>query len=121
MVQALGPNWIASDQVLPWSDTRSWLRYVVYSPPYGGDLLICRFRLGGAATWWHEGFQVGISDVTHWRIAEDHEQDFRASKAQLPGAHTPPPDAHALSELRRWWHWHCEHRGIDPITMRSQE
>ena len=41
MVRALGAGWMDANQVQPWEDTDSRLRYVVYSPPYLGALLVC--------------------------------------------------------------------------------
>lgn len=112
LVLALGSGWVSCVDALPWNDSRSWLRYVVYSPAYCGDLLICRFHLSSGAKWWHEGMQVGISGVTHWRIAGDDEQELRFLEGTLPG--DTSVDAQALSELRRWWSWYRDYKGFDP-------
>ncbi len=93
LVLALGPGWVNCADALPWNDNRSLLRYVVYSPHYGGDLFICRFQLSFGGTWWHEGLQVGISGVNHWRLAEDDEQDFSV----LEGSLTVEPNTHSYS------------------------
>ena len=76
LVAALGPGWKDCGQVQPWQDCGSALRYVVYSPSYLGALLVCRFDLFSPARWWHEGMQLGISGVTHWRLANDDDQDY---------------------------------------------
>lgn len=113
LVLALGPGWVACADALPWSDQYSQLRYAVYSPPYCGDIFICQFEIFGASgSWWHEEQQVGISGVTHWRLAKAGEQDFRARSRQLPGE-ASAVDQQALGELRRWWKWFVEHQGID--------
>ena len=111
LVLALGPVWVACTDALPWNDYRSHLRYVVYSPAYGGDMFICRFHLSGA-NWWHQGMQVGIGGVTHWRVADDNEQDFTATARQTPEA-SQPVDPDALLTLQRWWNWYAEYRAIE--------
>lgn len=109
LVLALGPGWIRCTDALPWSDCRAWLLYVVYSPSYCGDLLICEFRLGSG--WWHEGLNIGISGVTHWRLALDDDEDFSKLRGGTPV--TAPLDPVALSELRHWWSWYRAHYGDD--------
>lgn len=111
LVKALGTGWVACADALPWNDHYSWLRYAVYSPSYCGDVFICQFMLSGAS-WWHEGLQVGIGGVTHWRLAGEHEQDFMAAEGQLPGQGSEVSPL-ALAELRRWWKWFAESRGLD--------
>ncbi len=110
LVLALGPGWVSCEDAIPWNDYRSELRYVVYSPPYGGDLLTCRFDLGERC-WWHEEMGVFINGVTHWRLAVDVDQAF----GTLNG---PPPDAtqvnaEKLAMLKYWWKWYSVQHGID--------
>ncbi len=112
LVTAIGPGWVSCADAMPWHDRRSRLDYIVYSPSYGGDLLKCRFTGGpGAWQWWQPQLQVGISGVTHWRLAQDGEGVFLAGADQLPPA-GPTPDQQALAELKRWWEWYCQRRGI---------
>ena len=47
LIRALGPGWIACNDALPWNDFWSRLEYIVYSPPYGGELHLCNFNLNG--------------------------------------------------------------------------
>lgn len=119
LVLALGHDWVACADALPWNDCRSWLRYVVYSPSYGGDLFICRFELCSETSWWHERMQLGISGVTHWRLAMDDEQDFGNIDGPLPGVTSVNADA--LTQLRRWWSWYCDYNGIDNDEQRHME
>lgn len=109
MVRALGSGWMDAAQVQPWEDTGSRLRYVVYSPAYGGTLLLCRFHLFSPARWWHEAMQLGISGVTHWRLADKADVDF----AELEGPPmVTPPDAEALAQLLHWWRWYGRYKGL---------
>lgn len=110
LVAALGPGWKDCAQVQPWEDYDSALRYVVYSPSYMGTLLVCRFDLFSPARWWHEGMQVGISGVTHWRLANDDDEDF----AELDGSPVvTTPDADALAQLLHWWGWYRQYKGLN--------
>lgn len=109
LVAALGKGWKDCAQVLPWQDD-GLLSYVVYSPSYGGTLLVCRFRRFSPARWWHDGMQVGVSGVTHWRLADDEDQDF-SDLAGLPVV--VPPGADALEQLRHWWSWYRQYKGFD--------
>lgn len=109
LVVALGPGWVSTADALPWGDRWSALQYVVYSPSYCGDLLLCRFQLHGATEWWDEHLQVGISGVTHWRIAQDHELQSITPACGLPESIV---SGDALTQLKRWWMWYCAHRGI---------
>lgn len=112
LVADLGPGWKDCSQVMPWEDCGSSLRYVVYSPSYLGALLVCRFELFSAATWWNEKMQLGISGVTHWRLADDDDEDF----AELDGAPVvTPPDADALARLLHWWGWYRRYKGLDDV------
>lgn len=112
LVAALGPGWMNCAQVLPWQDDRSVLRYMVYSPAYIGSLLVCRFDLYSPARWWHEGMQVGISGVTHWRLATETDQDF--SELDAPVVVTTP-NAEALAQLLHWWGWYRKYKGSDEL------
>lgn len=110
LVADLGPGWKDCAQVQPWQDNCSALRYVVYSPSYLGALLVCRFDLFSPARWWHEGLQVGISGVTHWRLATEADQDF----AELDGPLVvTQPDADALAQLLYWWGWYRQYKGFE--------
>lgn len=110
LVADLGPGWKDCAQVQPWQDNCSALRYVVYSPPYLGALLVCRFDLFSPARWWHEGLQVGISGVTHWRLATEADHDF----AELDGPLVvTQPDAEALAQLLYWWGWYRQYKGFE--------
>lgn len=75
-------DWVASADWLPVDDTYEQLHYMVYSPSYGGDLFKCRYNDLGM--WWSEAMQLGISGVTHWRIARDGEAERLATPAELP-------------------------------------
>lgn len=110
LVSALGPGWKDCFQVLPWQDNGSALRYVVYSPTYMGTLLVCRFDLFSSARWWHEGMRIGISGVTHWRLATDDDQDFTALDGPLQ---VTPPNADALAQLHYWWGWYRQYKGFN--------
>ena len=110
MVRALGAGWMDAAQVQPWEDTDSRLRYVVYSPAYLGSLLVCRFDLFSPARWWHEVMQLGISGVTHWRLATEEDQDF--FELGDPPVVTPP-DAEALAQLLHWWSWYRRYKGVE--------
>ena len=112
LVLRLGLGWIACTDAQPWNDCRSTLLYVVYSPSYGGVQLICRFKLSGAACWWHEGMQVGISGVTHWRLAREVDRDFSDIEGPIPNA--TEVAAEDLDLLRRWWVWFCDYKGLGP-------
>jgi hypothetical protein len=110
LVAGLGPSWKDCAQAQPWQDCHSALRYVVYSPSYVGTLLVCRFDLFSQARWWHEGMQVGISGVTHWRLADEDDQDF-AELDCLPVV--TPPEAETLARLLHWWGWYRQYKGFD--------
>ncbi|GLX91899.1 hypothetical protein Pfra02_44670 [Pseudomonas fragi] len=109
MVRALGTGWMDANQVQPWEDTDSRLRYVVYSPSYLGALLVCRFNLFSPARWWHEGMQVGVSGVTLWRLADSTDQDFIELDSAPIAAQ---PNAAALVQLLHWWSWYRHYKGI---------
>lgn len=109
LVLALGPGWVSCSDALPWADRWSSLRYVVYSPRYCGDLLLCRFQLLGATRWWHEGMEVGISGVTHWRIAQHDEGDSDYPVADLP---VTTVCGEPLEQLKRWWAWFKAYKGL---------
>ncbi|WP_426103012.1 hypothetical protein [Pseudomonas sp. PSPC3-3] len=111
LVADLGPGWKDCAQVQPWQDCGSALRYVVYSPSYMGTLLVCRFDLFSPTRWWHEGMQVGISGVTHWRLADEDDQDFTELDC-MPMV--SPPKADALAQLLHWWGWYRRYKGFDP-------
>ncbi|MFJ7286329.1 hypothetical protein [Pseudomonas sp. NPDC099000] len=110
LVVALGLGWKDAAEVLPWQDG-GLLRYVVYSPAYGGTLLLCQFQVFSPARWWHDGMQVGISGVTCWRLATEDDQDFSALDG--PPSVTPS-DPEALAQLRHWWRWYSAYKGFDP-------
>ncbi|WP_122558540.1 hypothetical protein [Pseudomonas viridiflava] len=110
LVLELGAGWIRSVDALPWNDHRSWLLYVVYSPLYCGDLLICEFKVGGGVTWWHEGLEVGINGVTHWRLALDDDEDFTPLRGHLPAESMAEPEA--LADMHRWWCWYRAYKGL---------
>lgn len=76
MVRTLGAGWMDATQVQPREDTGSCLCYVVYSPAYMGTLQLCSFQLFSTARWWHEGLQVSVSGVIHWRLADGVNEDF---------------------------------------------
>lgn len=111
LVLALGTDWVACTDALPWNDVYEQLRYVVYSPSYCGDMFVCGFDYSGP-TWWSKSLQLGITGVTHWRLAGEHEQDFTATRAQLPAAKIPR-NVEALDQLKRWWDWFADSRGIE--------
>ena len=111
LVLALGHGWGSCEDALPWDDRWSSLLYVVYSPSYCGDLFLCRFQLVGAVRWWHEGMAIGISGVTHWRVALRHETSVGFLKGALPGSTVV--DGEALEPLRRWWAWFRDYKGIE--------
>ncbi|UBM24222.1 hypothetical protein K8374_17860 [Pseudomonas sp. p1(2021b)] len=73
-------SWVECCDWLPHDDRYGQLRYMVYSPSFGGDLLRCQFTDLG---WWHEGMAVNISGVTHWRVAGPGEIDHFAHPAAL--------------------------------------
>jgi len=106
LVRELGPCWMACAQVLPWQDTDARLRYMVYSSTYGGTLLLCQFRLFDAARWWHPGMQVGVSGVTHWRLAQSADEDFAELVGPLPVGR---PRTLPWLRLRRWWVDYCRY------------
>lgn len=109
LVLALGSGWVSCKDALPWGDRWSAFRYMVYSPRYCGDLLLCKFQLLGATKWWHEGMGVGISGVTHWRIAQRHEGDSDYPETELPA--TTVSGEH-LEQLKRWWMWFRANKGL---------
>lgn len=74
-------SWVECCDWLPAADRFEQLRYMVYSPSFGGDLLRCQFTDLG---WWHEGMAVNISGVTHWRLAGPNEADHFAAADELP-------------------------------------
>lgn len=59
--------------------------------------------------WWHEGMEVGISGVTHWRVALRHEVDSPFPVGQLP---TTTIAGESLVQLNRWWAWFRAHKGL---------
>lgn len=73
-------SWVECCNWLPEADRFEQLRYMVYSPSFGGDLLCCQFTDLG---WWHEGLAVNISGVTHWRLAGADETDHLAAPDDL--------------------------------------
>lgn len=110
LILPLGHRWIACADALPWNDYRRQLEYIVYSPPYGGELHLCRFSLSGAR-WFEENLEMGIRDVTHWRLAKPGES--RYSKLDgLPPTVTEA-DSEALVMLHRWWDWYKKRMEID--------
>lgn len=74
-------SWVECCDWLPKADRYGQLRYMVYSPSFGGDLLHCQFTDLG---WWHDGLEVNISGVTHWRLADADETDHFAAASELP-------------------------------------
>jgi len=111
LVVRLGPGWKACAQVLPWEDINGNLNYEVYAPAYGGALFRCRFQLFSPARWWHEGQQMGISGVTHWRLAGVDDPDF--SELNGPLAVTRANTV-AVLRLRYWWARFRKYKGLDP-------
>lgn len=110
LIRELGHGWVACADALPWNDYTRQLEYIVYSPAYGGDLHVCTFSLSGAH-WYEESLEMGISGVTHWRLARPGE----ARNGRLDG---PPPtateeDSEALAALHRWWDWYRHHTGLE--------
>ncbi|MFP6365491.1 hypothetical protein VST45_32045 [Pseudomonas aeruginosa] len=73
-------SWVECCAWLPEADRFGQLRYMVYSPSFGGDLLCCQFTDLG---WWHEGMAVNISGVTHWRLAGTDETDHFVAPDEL--------------------------------------
>jgi hypothetical protein len=100
--QLFGRTWTDGRICLPWADCRGTRRFAVLSPAYGGDILICSFRHddGLSCQWWHEGLQVGVSGVTHWRLAEEQEHDY-----WLDPACWPEPGEIGISLKAQRWNW----------------
>lgn len=97
-----GRGWTDSALCLPWADCRGTRRFAVLSPSYGGEVFICRFWSDGegGGRWWHEPLQVGVSGVTHWRLAGDDEQEYRLARPRWP-----TPGAMGISLSAQRWHW----------------
>lgn len=85
-VQLFGQSWNDSALCLPWADWYGTRLFAVHSPSYGGDVWICSFRprQERRCLWWNEPMQIGISGVTHWRLAEYGEQDYWLDPACWP-------------------------------------
>ncbi|MEE5177127.1 helix-turn-helix transcriptional regulator [Pseudomonas alliivorans] len=107
LILEMGPDWFSCADIMPWSDCHSTLKYVVYSPSYGGELMVCKFLLRGPVQWWSEHNQVGISGVTHWRIATPEEMQLQCFISALPTVSSFDSLAH--EQLFRWWDWYQWH------------
>ena len=111
LILPLGHGWVACTDALPWNDYQGELEYIVYSPAYGGDLHRCTFSLSGAR-WYDERQALGISGVTHWRLARRDEP--RDSTLDGPPPTATQVDAERLALLHRWWEWYRHATGIEP-------
>lgn len=111
LIQDLGHGWVSCSDALPWNDTRNDYQYVVYSPSYGGELFTCTFNSTGAR-WWCDRAELGISGVTHWRLARADEPESAFLQESPPKATEIHP--HDVILLKRWGDWYCKHYDIEP-------
>lgn len=81
-VVAAGQDWVTCAGRMPHEDRDGRLRYMVYSPAYGGWLWCCRHLQGQWAC--ADGLLIG--GVSHWRLARDDEQERQAAADELPAA-----------------------------------
>lgn len=82
-------GWMACCERLPHEDVYGRLRYIVYSPGYGGWLHRCSYDSG---QWPCESLGLSIGGVTHWRLANDGEVERQAETSELP--------SNALNEIQ---------------------
>lgn len=109
LIEPLGHRWVVCADAFPWSDCFGILRYVVYSPSYGGDLMVCSFDLD-RPHWWSEVLEMGVSGVTHWRLARADERESTVPDGPPPAA--SEVDALDLVPLRNWWNWYRQYKHI---------
>ncbi|MPQ69455.1 hypothetical protein [Pseudomonas sp. MWU12-2323] len=73
--------WTAVSEALPPVQNRnSRRRYMVYASTYGGYVFRCWHSINGFGS---DGVQSMISDVTHWRIARQGEDDHQLQNAEI--------------------------------------
>lgn len=111
LIEPLGHRWVACTDAFPWSDCFGILRYVVYSPSYGGDLMVCSFNLE-KPHWWSEALEMGVSGVTHWRLARTDERESHVLEGAPPAV--SEIDTLDLMPLRNWWSRYCQEKRIMP-------
>jgi hypothetical protein len=109
LIEPLGHRWVACTDAFPWNDYNGRWRYVVYSPSYSGELMVCSFDLG-KPHWWSEALEMGISGVTHWRLARTDERESFMLEGPLPSS--TEVDALDLVPLRNWWNWYRQDKRI---------
>lgn len=90
-IVSAGQSWVRCAELLPEADKWASLRYMIYSPPYGGWIHRCWYAAG---RWVLEDSicplrgsprdRLYIGRVTHWRLAGADEQSYQARRRELP-------------------------------------
>ena len=81
----------------------------MYSPSYGGELMVCSFGLD-MPRWWSEALEMGVNGVMHWRLAGQDERESNVPEGPPPVA--SEVDALDLVPLCNGWSWYRQEKRI---------